>query len=349
MTKRVGLGMVLAAVTLATASAHAQSTGADDVLNAFDRVFGATPAAHPPPVAPNPTIRPVILTPPMPAASPFAADIAALAEPHSGRIGVAAIDIVSGRGVAVLGDEPFPLASTGKVAIVAAFLEGVDRGRWRLSDMYPLQIPLPSPRHSSAIAPERPGQMMTAEELIERAITRSDNNATDALLSAIGGPVAVDRWLSRAGIAGMHLDRNIATLVRDDGDVNPAVSIDWRDSTTPQAMVQLLSGLYRGAWLSPASRDVLLGAMSRCRTGVHRMHAGIPDEALIGHKTGTLDNTSSDVGIIRTPGGHIIAVAIYVTGQGGKPGRDSRIASITKAIYDGYQQGNPPPQTASRW
>jgi len=56
----------------------------------------------------------------------------------------------------------------------------------------------------------------------------------------------------------------------------------------------------------------------------------------VAHKTGTLSNTASDVGIIHTPDGRAIAVAIYVTGQGGKPNRDARIATIARAIYDGY-------------
>ena len=173
--------------------------------------------------------------------------------------------------------------------------------------------------------------------MINLALTRSDNHATDALLAAIGGPHVVGRWLHRAGISGMRLDRDIATLVRDDGAINPATTIDQRDSTTPQAMAVLLAGLYQGQWLSESSRDVLLGAMSRCQTGVRRMRAALPGEALIGHKTGTLSNTSSDVGIIRTPDGRTIALAIYVTGQGSKPGRESRIVQITRAVYDGYQ------------
>ena len=41
---------------------------------------------------------------------------------------------------------------------------------------------------------------------------------------------------------------------RDDGAVNPATTIDERDSATPNAMVRLLAGLYQGRWLSPASR-----------------------------------------------------------------------------------------------
>ena len=102
-------------------------------------------------------------------------------------------------------------------------------------------------------------------------------------------------------------------------------------------MVRLLAGLYQGNWLSPSSRAVLMGAMSRCRTGVHRMRLLLPSDALIGHKTGTLANTSSDVGIIRTTAGHTVALAIYVTGQGSKPDRESRIATIARAVYDGYQ------------
>ncbi|KAH2813360.1 hypothetical protein KXV85_004981, partial [Aspergillus fumigatus] len=84
----------------------------------------------------------------------------------------------------------------------------------------------------------------------------------DALLAAIGGPQAVTRWLRRNGIGGIRLDRDIATMVRDDGEVDPARKIDLRDSTTPQAMAVLLAGLYQGQWLSPSSREVLLGAMA---------------------------------------------------------------------------------------
>src|SRR5690348_9006443 len=53
--------------------------------------------------------------------SALEAQIAALASPEQGRIGVAAVDLASGKTVAVLGDQPFPMASTSKIAIVATF------------------------------------------------------------------------------------------------------------------------------------------------------------------------------------------------------------------------------------
>lgn len=262
--------------------------------------------------------------------------VAALADDSRGRIGVAAIDLSTGQTVSVLGDTPFPLASTSKIAIAATFLDGVDSGRFSLDSRYPLMVPVKSQRFSGYAAPVRQGAMLSGRQLIERALIHSDNQATDALLAVIGGPAAVNRWVRSTGITGLRLDRDIATLVRDDGEYNPAQMIDERDSATPMAMVQLLSGLYQGRWLSAPGRAFLLGTMERCETGKRRLRGQLPGDARVAHKTGTLNNTASDVGIVRAADGHVYAVAIYVTGQGGHAGRDAKIALISRAIYDGY-------------
>jgi beta-lactamase class A len=268
--------------------------------------------------------------------SPLAQQIAQIADGSRGRIGVAAIDLVTGQEVAVLGDQRFPMASTSKIAIAATFLEGVDNGRLSLANQYPLMVPVPSRRFSSVVAPVRPGQSYNALELIEMMITRSNNQATDALLHAVGGPAAVNDWARRAGLTEFTLTRDIATLVRDDGEYDPAARIDLRDSATPREMVRLLAGLYRGQWLSASSRNVIIGAMERCRTGTRRIPAMLPAGVTVAHKTGSLNNTSSDIGIITGPDGHSYAVAIYVTGQGTRLAREERIANIARALYDGY-------------
>ena len=273
-------------------------------------------------------------------ASPLDAQIFALTDSSSGRIGVAAIDLASGRTIAVLGDTPFPMASTSKIAIAATFLDAVDQGRLSLTTSYPLMMPVRSRRYSSLVAPVRAGAMLTGQRLIERALINSDNQATDALLAAVGGPPAVNRWLRASGVAGLRLDRDIATLVRDDGEYDPARMIDQRDSATPKAMAQLLSGIYQGQWLTSKSRAFLLATMERCVTGKHRMRSQLPSDARIAHKTGTLSNTSSDVGLIQTGDGRVYAVAIYVTGQSGHAGRDAKIAAIARTLYDGYEVEN---------
>ncbi len=269
-------------------------------------------------------------------ANGFQQRIAELADGSQGRIGVAAVDLMTGEQIMVLGDQRFPMASTSKIAVAAAYLEMVEQGRYSLTSEFPLLIPVRSARFSSAAAPVRRGNTMAAIDLIEIMITRSSNPATDALLAAVGGPQAVNDWMRRQGISDFSIDRDIATLVRDDGEYDPATWIDPRDSATPRAMVRLLQGLYRGDFLSDQSRRVLLGAMSRTVTGRRRIVANMPSDVRVSHKTGSLNNTSSDIGIIETPDGRAIAVAIYVTGQGTRRARERRIASIARGLYDGY-------------
>jgi len=269
-------------------------------------------------------------------ASSFEQRIADLANPAMGRIGVAAVDLATGEEVMVLGDQLYPLASTSKIAVAAAYLEMVEQGRYSLSSEFPLMMPVASAKFSSTKAPVRPGQYMPAIDLIEIMITRSSNPATDALLAAVGGPGNVNAWMRRHGFNDFSINRDIATLVRDDGEFDPATRIDPRDSATPRTMVKFLSALYRGEFLEPQSRQVLLGALSRTVTGKRRIPAMMPVGARVSHKTGSLNNTSSDIGLIECPDGRVIAVAIYVTGQGTRAAREDKIAEISRALYDGF-------------
>lgn len=316
------LGRWLAPMALAlAATAPARAEG--PVLEAaFDSTFGTEPRV------------PRDFTPSYD--TEFARLVAQLAEGDRGRIGVHAIDLTSGQEISVLADQRFPMASTSKIAIAATFLEGVDQGRWTLTREYPMLVPVASKPFSSAVAPVRNGNYYSARELIELSLTRSSNSATDALLAAVGGPAAVNDWARRAGIPQFNLTRDIATLVRDDGEYDPASHIDIRDSSTPRDMVMLLTGLYQGKWLTASSRAVIIGAMERCRTGTRRIPAMMPAGVTVAHKTGSLNNTSSDVGILTGPDGRSIALAIYVTGQGSRANREAKIASIARALYDGY-------------
>lgn len=361
--------LLLSLALAGTALLPVESARADSSLEAdFDKAFVApiSPAKAATRVAPATstkaqplvqptrsaaTVRPfVAYGQPRTFGSSFEAQLYSAAEASRGRIGVAVIDLANGRTVSVLGDTPFPMASTSKIAVAATFLDGVDKGRWSLDDRFPLMIPVKSARFSGSKAPVRAGTTMTARQLIELALIHSSNPATDALLAAIGGPQAVNRWIQTTGVEGMRIDRDIATLVRDDGEYDPARMVDLRDSATPVAMAQMLSGLFQGQWLSSRSRAFLLGTMERCLTGKRRMRALLPGEVRLAHKTGTLNNTASDVGIIQAPDGHAYAVAIYVTGQGGRPNRDARIASIARTIYQANEnhQGGAAQAYASR-
>ena len=234
-------------------------------------------------------------------------ELGTLVAKRSGEYGIAAIDLRDGSSVAVNGDTPFPMASTVKLAIAAAYLAEVDQGRRSLGDTIS----------------GRP-----AAKVVELMIVHSDNQAADQLLSTVGGPVAVQRWLSSRKITGIRIDRTIAQLLREHGHL-----ADSKDVATPAAMVALLYKLDNGTVLTTQSRAFLFDLMSRCVTGTRRIRSLLPAGTPVEDKTGTLEGVTNDVGFITMPDGSRVAVAVFA--RGGRD-RQSVIAEVSRVIYNRF-------------
>ena len=242
-----------------------------------------------------------------PGLEPLERRLASLVAAQPADVGVAALDLTTGELVTIKGDEPFPMASTVKVAIAANYLAQVEHGRRSLDDV---------------ISGQR------ASSLIEAMLIHSSNPATDILLRDLGGPQTVQAWLNQHNIQGIRIDRNIAQLLRAKRDL-----WDVRDSSTPRAMVELLREFDSGRLLNASSRAYLFGVMSRCKTGKNRIRGMLPAGTRVEHKTGTLSGLSTDVGFITMPDGRRVAVAFFARGGGD---RARTIAQAARAIYDGF-------------
>lgn len=239
--------------------------------------------------------------------------LAAMAAENPGEYGIAALDLASGETISFNGQQAFPMASTMKIAVAAAYLAEVDSGRRTLDD---------------------PIAGTSARELMDAMITRSDNRATDLLMATLGGPGAVDSWLRGNGLSGIRVDRTIAQLLRDRRDLR-----DVRDSSTPIAMLGLLRLIDSEGALTSQSRYLLRDMMRRCATGSNRIRGILPPGATVEHKTGTLSGYTGDVGFLTAPNGRRIAVAFFARGGSNRPGV---IATAARAIYDalaGEQSG----------
>ena len=232
----------------------------------------------------------------------------ALVAGNSSDVGIAALDLNTGETVSIKGNTPFPMASTVKVAIAALYLAQVDHGRRSLDDSI---------------------SGVSARSLMARMLIHSDNRATDILLKDLGGPGAVHDWLQDNGISGLRVDRTIAQLLKSKRDL-----WDRRDSSTPEAMVDLLRRIYKAELIKPESRNYLLDLMAQCQTGKNRMKALLPFGTPVEHKTGTLDGLTDDVGFITLPDGRRVAVAIFARGGSNRP---RTIAETARAIYDGFK------------
>jgi beta-lactamase class A len=163
---------------------------------------------------------------------------------------------------------------------------------------------------------------------MEAMMIHSSNQATDMLLRNLGGPSMVQAWLTQQGVTGLRIDRNIAQLLAARRDL-----WDIRDSSTPRAMVQLLRRLDSGEMLRPQSKAYLLDLMARCATGKNRIRGLLPSNVRVQHKTGTLNNYTSDVGFLTLPDGRRLAVAMFARQGVDRPGT---IARAARAIVDGF-------------
>jgi beta-lactamase class A len=161
---------------------------------------------------------------------------------------------------------------------------------------------------------------------MEAMLIHSNNQATDRLIAALGGPTVIDAWLRAHNLSGIRVDRTIAQLLSDRRDLN-----DIRDSSTPTAMLGLLRLINAGPALSANSRATLLDMMRRCATGSNRIAGILPPGAVVEHKTGTLNGYTGDVGFLTTPEGRRMAVVFFARGGSNRP---AVIATAARAIYD---------------
>lgn len=247
-----------------------------------------------------------------PALQPLQQQLETLVAARSGEFGIAALDLHTGESVSINGDEPFPMASTVKIAVAAAYLAQVDHGRRTLDQ---------------AIGGR------SAYRLMEAMMTRSDNYATDLLIRNLGGPETVQQWVSWHSLRDVRVDRTIAQLLRARRDLR-----DVRDSSTPMGMVELLRKIEGGKVLKPESRALLLDMMARCKTGKNRIRGLLPYGTRVENKTGTLNGLSDDVGYITLPDGRRIALVVFAR-YGAN--RSRTIAEAARAIYYGF--------SAPRW
>ena len=236
--------------------------------------------------------------------------IAALATENPGEYGIAALDLRTGATVSFNGHEPFPMASTMKIAVAAMYLAEVDAGRRSLHETID-------------------GVSARLVDTMIRAATIG-RPICDALARWAGGGRS---WLRAHRLSGIRVDRTIAQLLADRRDLR-----DIRDSSTPAAMLGLLRLIDSGDALSPSSRALLLDMMRRCATGSNRIRGLLPRGATVENKTGTLNGYTGDVGFLTMPDGRRIAVVFFARGGSNRP---AVISTAARAVYDAFGGGGP--------
>ena len=245
------------------------------------------------------------------------------------------------------GDDLFPQQSVSKLWVTLTGLDAVDRGALTLDrkvSITPADLTLFHQPLAARVRSEG-SVTMSVRDLIETAITHSDNTANDSLLRTVGGPDAVRRFIAakdlgsirfgpgerllQSGTAGLKWQQAYSVgyafqqaraalpdatrkAAMDNYLANPV------DGASPSAIARALTRLARGTLLSPESTDYVLGVMSRTHSGPKRLKAGLPAGWKFLHKTGTGQDYKgmtagyNDIGIATAPDGTRYAIVVML-------------------------------------
>jgi beta-lactamase class A len=247
-----------------------------------------------------------------------------------GRLGVAALDVASGRRLAWRADERFPMCSTFKAMAVAAVLKRVDAGQEQL-DRFVRYTEADLLSYAPVTRPHVGEGGMKLGDLCAAAVELSDNTAANLILASLGGPAGWTSFVRSLGDGKSRLDRNEPTL-------NTCIPGDPRDTTTPASMIADLKAALLDGALSPASSRLLKSWMIAAQTGLTKLRAGLPASWTIGDKTGNNGGgTSNDIAVAWAPAGPIV-IACYLTGADASTadGRDGAIAAVGRLVAETF-------------
>lgn len=277
-----------------------------------------------------------------PQAEDLTAAIDAAARKAHGKVGMAAEVLETHQKVRYHADVHYPMHSVYKFPIGIAVLREVDKGHLSLDSAIHIRRTdlVPSGVHSPLREKNPNGEFdVPVREAMRLMICESDGTASDAFMRILGGPEPIANTIHGLGV------RDIAILASEK-EMAGGPLVQYKNWVTPVAMVDLLGKFYKGAGLSRKSREFMMDLLTSTKTGVNRLRAGLPPDAVLAHKTGTgprdpdgFVRATNDVGIVKLPNGNHLAIAVFVSDSREDDGtREGVIAEISRICWDRFSK-----------
>ena len=215
---------------------------------------------------------------------------------YQGVVGVSVRNLATGESLSIRGGETFPTASLIKVAVLVALLDEVEKERIALDDPLTM-IARDQVGGSGVLQHLHSGLQLTVEDAARLMIVISDNTATNLLLDKV--PMRTV-WAKMDSLGLPHTRIHSKTFLRStsvamDSSVKYGLGV-----TTPDETVRLFALLHQGRAVSPRM-DSLALAILRGNEDWNKLVRWLPDGATAAHKSGDVDQSRNDCGILYGP------------------------------------------------
>ena len=254
-----------------------------------------------------------------------------------GTVGLSVVHIESGKTVSINGSSQLPLYSVFKLPLAIAVLKDVEENRLRLDQkvhVTPTETVQGTPGNTALW--KKPVDV-SIEQLIDYAISRSDNTSADKLVQLVGSPLKITERMRSLGFQNLDIHITSGEFFKTRQNPNTGSADD---------LAKLLVQLQQGKILQPAHQDLLFGSMQRGTIGLHRLRGDLPRGTIVADKTGSgepdavtrVAKVTNDVGIITLPSGRgHLAMAVLVSGSKlPDAAQEKLIAELARTAYDAY-------------
>ena len=179
------------------------------------------------------------------------------------------------------------------------------------------------------------GIEISVKELLYYSIVLSDNNTCDILFRFVGGVHYIHKYIDSLGIPDIIIQA-------DEEGLHRSFDHQYLNTTTPYATARLVDKLLKKEMLSAEHHRLLMELMTETATGTDKLKALLPENAILGHKTGSssrntegLKAADNDIGFIIKPDSRYYSIAVFVMdSMESDEVNAAMIAEISKAVYD---------------
>ena len=250
-------------------------------------------------------------------------------------VAVAYYDLATGKELLINPDVNFHAASTMKVPVMMEIFRQAATGRLALNHRIPVKNDFASIVDGShySLTPDsdsdqslylRVGQTETIGELIRLMITVSSNLATNILIERVNSERVMD-LMRTIGANNIRVLRGV-----EDGK---AFQKGLNNTTTARDLMIVMRAIAERRAVSGKASDQMIRIMldQKFNEGIP---AGLPRNARVSHKTGSITRINHDAAIVFSPGEKPYVLVVLTRGIEDEKLAHKLIADISRVVFD---------------